>query len=419
MLHDVERWIWVWYTPFGLGGVETYLLNMARVERSQGLEVCVAGVNSLDGPLRDSYAALDVRVLDWSGFDPAYMRKGPAESICHQLIHDLATLQPTLLAINDCTDFVHGAIPLLRRLRPYCTILDTFHIDAPDDGYLRRRRPYLDWYDGVAGTNQNILARFKKMYPRSRTSLRYIPNGVAVPSRERRPPSDELRLLYVGRLAQEQKRVLELPNILNRLRAAGRRFTMTIAGDGPQRGELASALERLGLADVVRLVGFVPPSEVVDYFFTHDVVVNVSSYEGFSMTILEALAAGCVPACTELPSLDRDVFRDGVSCRLCPVAEPERMADILASLSRDELPRLSEGARVVGRRFTAERMADDYAEFVRELRLRRSLQPWPNDPRQVLAGNWDMTRNNPWLPHPHPLKKWARRFWGRLTGRNA
>ncbi len=228
-----------------------------------------------------------------------------------------------------------------------------------------------------------------------------------------------LRLLYVGRLAQEQKRILELPGVLCRLREAGRPFEMTILGDGPQRGELAALLEQHQLSACVRLAGFVPPGEVLDHFFSYDAVVNLSSYEGFSMTILEALAAGCVPVCTDLPCLDRSVFRDGVNCRLCPAADLGRMADVLAALTPAEIARLSEGARAAGREFTASRMADNYAAFVNDLRKRRPLRPWPDEPRPALAGGWDMTRHNPWLPHPHPLKQWGRSLWKRLVGKGA
>jgi glycosyltransferase involved in cell wall biosynthesis len=412
-----ERHLWVWYSPFGLGGVETYLLNMARATARRGVPVWVATVHRPDGPLRADYAFDGVRLLDWSAFYPAYVRHEPPAGACRRLVADLAELRPTLLAVNDCVDFALGAIPLLRRLRAFCTVLDTFHIDGPDDGYLRRRRPLLGVLDGITGTNRNVIDRFRAAFPRAgRVATRYVPNGVSVPGRERQPPGDVLRLLYVGRLAQEQKRILDLPAVLDALRGRGRAFTLTVAGDGPQRDELRDALDRLGLLDRVRLAGFVPPARVLDQYFDHDVLLNLSSYEGFSMSVLEALAAGCVPVCTDLPCLDRSVFRDGVTCRLCPVGQPGRVAEVLAALGRDELARLSGAAREVGRQFTAEATFLRYQDFVDHLRSRRPLRPWPADAAAALAGDWDPTRLNPWLPRPHPVKQFARRLWARLVG---
>src|SRR5438105_2138087 len=138
-----QRQLWVWYSPFGLGGVETYLMHMARAAVSHGVEIGLAAVRTADGPLRDVHERAGVRLFDWSAFYPAYMGQQSPSTAREQMIADLADFRPTLLALNDCADFALGAAPLLRRLRPFCTVLDTFHIDGPDQGYLRRRRPFL------------------------------------------------------------------------------------------------------------------------------------------------------------------------------------------------------------------------------------------------------------------------------------
>jgi glycosyltransferase involved in cell wall biosynthesis len=416
MSPDADRWLWVWYTPFGLGGVETYLLNMARAARARGVEFWVAAVQTADGPLRADFGGLGVRCLDWTAFYPAFMGQATSRPVQERLVADLAEVRPTLFAVNDCVDFALGSAPLLRRLRPFCTMLDTFHIDGPDDGYLLRRRPWLDVLDGAAATNQHITDRFRAMFPRSPVETPYIPNGVFVPQRERRPPDDELRLLYVGRLAQEQKRILELPGVLAQLRTLGRPFRMTVVGDGPQRAELAAALEQRGLTGQVTLAGFVPPAAVHDYFSSHDVLLNLSTYEGFSMSILESLAAGCVPVMTDLDCLDKAVFKDDVNCRLCPVEPLDAMAQVLAGVSVEDVRRLSDGARACGREFTADRTCARYLEFAEHLRRRRPLQPWPADARQRLSGPWDLTQHNPWIPHPHPVKQLLRRMGRWVSG---
>ena len=50
-----ERHLWVWYSPYDQGGVETYLLNMARETVRNGVAVWVAATNSAEGPLRDQF----------------------------------------------------------------------------------------------------------------------------------------------------------------------------------------------------------------------------------------------------------------------------------------------------------------------------------------------------------------------------
>lgn len=410
-----ERHLWVWYSPYGQGGVETYLLNMVRETIRDGAAVWVAATKSAVGPLRELFQEAGAQLLDWSDFHDAFMTKRPGEPVRHRLIADLARVQPTFLALNDCNDFSMGAAPLLRRLRRYCTILDTFHIDSPIEQYLGFRRTFLDVLDGIAATNENVIHRFRQRYPdAANLEVRYIANGVSVPDRERRPADETLRLLYVGRLAQDQKRILDLPPLLERLQAAGKAFTMTVVGDGPCREALAAALAQRGLNERVRLTGYLPPQQVVGLYFEHDVLVNLSAFEGFSMSVLEAFAAGCVPVCTEVASLDRAVFQDGVNCRLCPVEQLDRMVDIWSQLTPAALQALSRAAYLIGQQFTANKTYFEYRELLTGLRQRRSLQAWPADSESILRLDWDLSQHNPWLVRPQSLRKLARSAWTRV-----
>jgi glycosyltransferase involved in cell wall biosynthesis len=415
MSAPAERHLWVWYSPYGLGGVETYLLNMIRETIRDGVAVWVAATNSAEGPLRGAFEEAGAQLLDWSDYHNAFMSKQPAEPLQRRLIADLARVRPTLLALNDCNDFSIGVSPLLHKLRQYCTIIDTFHIDSPSAPYFNFRHYFLDVLDGIAATNQNVIHRFRRCYPNAADlEMRYITNGVTVPACERKPADETLRLLYVGRLAQDQKRIMELPPLLERLQARGKSFSMTIVGDGPCRESLAAALKQHGLKACVRLTGYLSPQQVLPLYFDHDVLVNLSAFEGFSMSVLEAFAAGCVPVCTDVASLDRSVFQDDVNCRLCPSGQLERMADIWSSLTPGVLQRLSKGAQATGRRFTANNTYLGYRELLASLRRRRPLQPWPVDAESALRLDWDLSQHNPWLARPHPLRKLARSAWTRV-----
>ena len=415
MSPEGERHLWVWYSPYEMGGVETYLLNMARETIPDGIAVWVAATTSAVGPLRELFMEAGAQLLDWSAFHDASMGKQSSDAIRQRLIDDIARIKPTLLALNDCNEFSIGAAPLLRRLRPYCTILDTFHIDSPIDEYLDFRRHFVDAVDGIAATNQNVIDRFRRRHPSvANLEVRYIANGVTVPDRERKPVDETLRLLYVGRLVQDQKRILDLPPLVENLRARGKAFTMTIVGEGPCREALETDLARRGLSDLVRLTGYLSPQQVAGLYSDHDVLVNLSAFEGFSMSVLEAFAAGCVPVCTDVASLDRSVFQDGVNCRLCPVNELDRMVDIWSNLTPALLQQLSIAAKATGQRFTANKTYLEYRELLASLRARRPLQPWPADAESALRLDWDLSEHNPWLVRPHPLRALARSAWTRV-----
>jgi hypothetical protein len=119
-----------------------------------------------------------------------------------------------------------------------------------------------------------------------------------------------------------------------------------------------------------------------------------------------------------LPGHDPEVFIDGQTCRLCPLDRLEEMGPLLNVLTPETLAMLSDNARRVGRQFTVARMTQAYQEFLAELRQRRPLRPW-DAAAQEICGEWDMTRDNPWLPQPQPVKQWVRQLWGRVVGRGA
>lgn len=134
------------------------------------------------------------------------------------------------------------------------------------------------------------------------TSLtgRRIPDAHVLPMPATVPPSEpnaphatpaEDRILTVARLTA-QKRVHLLLEAAARLHTAGRRFTLAIAGDGPERSRLETLSRNLGLGDRVRFHGAIPPAEVWHHLAEADLFVLPAAGEGFGVAALEALLAG-------------------------------------------------------------------------------------------------------------------------------
>jgi glycosyltransferase involved in cell wall biosynthesis len=376
-----------WYTPRRLGGVEAFLHRYARHER----ELAIAATTALDGPID-----LDAQLLDWTAFGAAFNRKAPSAPVCAQLQRDLNALRPQVININDCLEFGIGAAPLLRRLKPYATIVDVMHIDHPDDAFLENRRPYLGALDGIIATSRHAIERFRA-YHRTELPARYIPCGIELAPAHRTPPDGPLHILYVGRLVEEQKRVMLIPEVL---RAVRRPYRLTVVGDGPDRARLQEALPD------ATFTGFVDPDRVAPLYASSDILLNVSGYEGFAVTVMEAFAAGCVPLLTPLDSLDRELLRDGENCFLVPV---EGMAAVLSTVSREQLALMSARAKDAAPALSIERTVAAYDDFFAQLGAAK--KPW----RDVKMRAWDISAENPWMPSKSltkrigaRLRKWRR-----------
>jgi teichuronic acid biosynthesis glycosyltransferase TuaC len=69
-------------------------------------------------------------------------------------------------------------------------------------------------------------------------------------------------------------------------------YTLLIVGQGPERARLTAMIDRLGLADRVRLLGARPHAELPELYGAADALVLASSREGWANVLLEAMACG-------------------------------------------------------------------------------------------------------------------------------
>lgn len=100
-----------------------------------------------------------------------------------------------------------------------------------------------------------------------------------------------VQLLSVGRLTPAKGQLL-LIEACARLRDVGRRFQLTVIGDGPDRPRIEAAIQRWNLGTHVRLTGALNQLEVRQAFASADVFVLPSLAEGIPVVLMEAMASG-------------------------------------------------------------------------------------------------------------------------------
>jgi glycosyltransferase involved in cell wall biosynthesis len=75
-----------------------------------------------------------------------------------------------------------------------------------------------------------------------------------------------------------------------------------IVGDGSQRQPLEQLSNRLGIADSVVFHGRLDQNELVPLLKMSRIYISAPSTEGFSSSLMEAMACGCIPIVTDLPA---------------------------------------------------------------------------------------------------------------------
>ncbi len=223
-------------------------------------------------------------------------------------------------------------------------------------------------------------------------------------AQDRIRPASALRVLFVGRVEDASKGILWLREILDALPEA---VSLTVVGDGPDMAKLKRRL--VGHWKRVSYMGAVPPENIPSIMAEHDVLIMPSRYEGLPMTLVEAMASGCVPVASHLRGVTDTIVENGVNGFLFPVGNYTAAANAIARLAadRDLLERMSGAAReVVPRRFSIGQMASRYYDIINSLVTAR---PGISPPLDI--EDWSTPAGlRPGLRTyvPLPIKNWLR-----------
>ena len=84
-----------------------------------------------------------------------------------------------------------------------------------------------------------------------------------------------------------------------------------IAGKGPEKERLESIAKKLKLKNV-EFVGFIPEDKLNEFYNSLELFVFPSLYEGFGLSVLEAMACGCLIISSNRGSLPEIVGKAGI-----------------------------------------------------------------------------------------------------------
>jgi colanic acid/amylovoran biosynthesis glycosyltransferase len=143
-------------------------------------------------------------------------------------------------------------------------------------------------------------------------------------------PSDQKRLLYIGRLSAA-KGVPILLQAIASLTAQHPEVLLTIIGDGPDRQALETQSAQLGLTHHLKFVGYQSQESVCQYLQACDIFVLPSFAEGLPVVLMEAMATGVPVIATAIAAIS-ELVEDGVNGYLVPPGAVEPLAHKLDQL---------------------------------------------------------------------------------------
>lgn len=287
-----------------LGGTATFVMNLCQgMARREDWKCVAAGLRGLD----EIGAQIRKEGLPVLAPDRAALLH---EERIEDLYRQCARIQPRAVAAG----LGSGAFDFLRYVPAGCLRIGM--IQSDDECVYDLVESYLPWIDLVAGVSNEICRKMKvRLGHRTTPVVVAQPYGVPMPAGP--PPvsaGGPLRVLYLGRLIEAQKRVGFMARVMTRTLKARDDIHWTIAGDGAELGTLKAQFACD--ANRVNFLGGVPYRDVPDLLRGHDVYFLCSDFEGLPLSLLEGMGAGLVPVVSNLPSGISEVVHDGNGIRV-------------------------------------------------------------------------------------------------------
>jgi glycosyltransferase involved in cell wall biosynthesis len=126
---------------------------------------------------------------------------------------------------------------------------------------------------------------------------------------------------------------LELPEISRQLATAQVPIELTIVGDGPDLPRLREAFN-LGHHIPCRFLGPRAPWEMAPLLDEHDIFLQISEFEGASVSLMEAMVAGLVPVVTGTKS-GAELLKNNENSLVSTIGDAPAIAANLALLTKD------------------------------------------------------------------------------------
>jgi glycosyltransferase involved in cell wall biosynthesis len=168
-------------------------------------------------------------------------------------------------------------------------------------------------------------------------------------------------ILFIGQLSPRKGYDLLLramPTVLEQHPTA---TVLLVSGlNQEDRATLDQMARDLGIAERVQVLGRVEDAELVNLYRAADLYVTPTRYEGFGLTLLEAMTAGCPLISTDIPVVNETV-QHGVNGWLTRYNDPDDLARGMLTLLGDEALRqrlIAGGYATITTRFREELLAE-------------------------------------------------------------
>jgi len=353
---------------FTLGGIQTYLHNLIPVFKDMGYRCCVfetgysaaqktvvedvliVNIPTPSGMHADDQVKMILREAEKSFCDETDIllfatdcQIAPNSAnrsivIQHGITWDIPMREDLSVSRNNLFIFrkCHG---LWKKLKKISMAKKAVCVDYN----------YVNWYRASTAYEaipMTVIPNFTVTYPRCTKS------------------EDEIKIIFARRLETYRGTGL-FAKVMIRILAEYDGVSVTVAGKGPSESSMKEILEPFG--DRVEFTSYQADESFQMHADKHIAVVPTVGSEGTSLSLLEAMAAGCAVVCTNVGGMTNIVL-DGYN-GLMVSAREEELYQAIKKIIEDKALRTSlaeKGYETVNAAFSLDRWRDKWIEVIRD-----------------------------------------------------
>ncbi len=295
-----------------IGGLENFVLDLAKCQIEQGLKVKVVTLNQRYDTNEvlaenEEIDGIEVVRVPFKGSKkypvaPSAFKQLKGSDVVH--VH----------AIDFFVDFLAASKLLHKKPLVVSTHGGFFHTKFAQ----RLKKVYfntvtrvsLSAANHVVSCSENDHELFSKLHP-NKTTL--IENGINTDKFAGAPSThSNKQMLFIGRFSNN-KRIDLLLDWFAQLNKHDPEFKLVIAGKDwdDNYAKLQSQVAKLGLSNSVEFVIEASEKQLASIVAKSSYVVSASEYEGFGMTIIECMAGGLIPVMSDIKSFSKILHATG------------------------------------------------------------------------------------------------------------
>lgn len=311
---------------FALGGIETWSLMAAKGLQERNYPIVLYSSKENEAPCEEwiSYTKL---------FDTHFTRY---KELIQELVEELTQELPCSLIINKQRQLLMAAILVKRKYPKELKILSIQHSDRID--WYRRHQYLQENMDHILCVSKKIEETLQKEWKVKPEKVSYKESPVFYEESFKKVYAKEagtpLRIGYAGRLEKEAKHAELLVEVIKELETRELHYELHIAGKGKVEKAIEAFIEEGNRKQHVLLYGYIKEEEMKKFWKKLDVFISLSSYEGLSIAMLEAMSYGVVPIVTEV-SGTKEFIIEGETGEIYEFGQIARLVDKLEEFDKN------------------------------------------------------------------------------------